>query len=254
MDRTVPAGAAILLDFIGDIEAPAGYDTLYGNAQKRYPWKLTSLTLGEVLKRGREWPRAHGSSACGRYQFMAGPRHTLAGLCSELGLRDEQVFDADLQDRLAYHLLKRRGYDAFMAGRIDAREFGNRLAMEWASLPVLADCDGARRRVKRGQSYYAGDGLNKSLVSPERVEAILAKAKAAGNAIPAEKPALPPAVAKDERSPVPAPQHPPEAERAPAAVPEAQQPDDPSLVNWMAVIFVAVLILVGLAAFFLAGQ
>lgn len=33
MDKTVPAGAALLLDFIGGIEAPRGYDVIYGNNQ-----------------------------------------------------------------------------------------------------------------------------------------------------------------------------------------------------------------------------
>ncbi len=174
MDRTVPPGAARLLDFIGSIEAPQGYDTLYGNAQKRYPWRLTDLTIGEVLARGSTWPKAHGSSACGRYQFMAGPGHTLAGLCKELRLKSDQVFDADLQDRLGYHLLRRRGYDQFAAGELSAVEFAKRLAQEWASLPVLAATKGAKRFVLRGQSYYVGDGLNKALVTPERVEAVLA--------------------------------------------------------------------------------
>ncbi len=45
--------------------------------------------------------------------------------------------------------------------------------MEWASLPVLTATKGAHRQVVRGQSYYAGDGLNKSLVKPERVEDVL---------------------------------------------------------------------------------
>jgi muramidase (phage lysozyme) len=178
MDKTVPPGAARLLDFIGSIEAPNGYDTLHGNAQRRYSWRLTDLTIGEVLAKGATWPKAHGSSACGRYQFMAGPGHTLAGLCRELRLRSDQVFDADLQDRLGYHLLRRRGYDAFAAGALSTVEFAKRLAQDWASLPVLAPTKGAKRFVLRGQSYYAGDGLNKALVKPERVEAVLAAATA----------------------------------------------------------------------------
>lgn len=33
----VPAGAAILLDFIGGIEAPKGYGTIYGSLRSRSP-------------------------------------------------------------------------------------------------------------------------------------------------------------------------------------------------------------------------
>ena len=40
-----------------------------------------------------------------------------------------------------------------MAGKISRTEFGKRLAMEWASFPVLTYTKGAYRSVTRGQSY-----------------------------------------------------------------------------------------------------
>ena len=191
MDKTVPAGAALLLDFIGDIEAPKGYGTIYANKQSKLAKPLTSMTLGDVVDAQQTWSKNHGSSAAGRYQFM---RATLQDLSKELGLRGNQLFDADLQDRLGYHLLKRRGYDAFMAGKIGRTEFAKRLAQEWASLPVLAATKGAHRQVARGQSFYAGDGMNKSLVTPERVEATLEKVKALGAGVaPEVAPSSPPA-------------------------------------------------------------
>lgn len=187
MDKTVPAGAALLLDFIGDIEAPGGYGVIFANRQDRLAKPLTSMTIDEVLTGQATWSRwaKPASSAAGRYQFM---RATLTGLVKELGLRGTQKLDANLQDRLGYHLLKRRGYDEFMAGEIDTTEFSRRLAQEWASLPVLEATTGGSRKVKRGQSYYAGDGLNKSLVKPEAVEKILAEALRAGNAVPKPEP------------------------------------------------------------------
>ncbi|MEP9374985.1 hypothetical protein [Mesorhizobium sp. KR1-2] len=176
MDKTVPAGAAMLLDFIGGIEAPKGYGTIYANNQGKLPIPLTSMTLGEVIAAQASWTKQFKSSAAGRYQFM---RATLIDLRKELGLRDGPIFSRDLQDRLGYHLLKRRGYNEFMAGKIGRAEFGKRLAQEWASLPVLAATKGQKRELARGQSFYAGDGLNKALVAPERVEAMLDKVKAA---------------------------------------------------------------------------
>ncbi|WP_246775534.1 hypothetical protein [Methylobacterium aquaticum] len=186
MDKTVPAGAALLLDFIASKEAPMGYGTVYGNNQAKLPKPLTSMTLAEVIAAGPGWTRAFGSSACGRYQFM---KATLEGLRDELKLTGREVFGPDLQDRLGYHLLKRRGYEAFMAGSLSTANFGLRIAQEWASFPVLAATRGQKRAVLRGQSYYAGDGLNKSLVSADAVEVALSKARQAGNAVPA--PALP---------------------------------------------------------------
>lgn len=211
MDRTVPTGAAMLLDFIGGIEAPKGYGTIFGNKQSKLVEPLTEMTLDEILAAQKAWSKNHGSSAAGRYQFM---RATLVGLISELGLRGSQKLDGNLQDRLGYHLLKRRGYDDYMAGKIDRIEFGKRLAMEWASLPVLAACQGAHRKLARGQSYYAGDALNKSLTSPEKVEQVLALVRKAPDPAPQS--------AQDTPKPVPATPEPPKVQPVPAPSPASQ--------------------------------
>lgn len=205
MDRTVPAGAALLLDFIRKTEVGrddrASYDVIYANKQGKLAKPLTSMTIDEVLAAQRGWSKNHGSSAAGGYQFM---RNTLAEMKEELGLRGSQKLDPDLQDRLAYHLLKRRGYEGFMAGTINRTEFGKRLAMEWASFPVLAGTKGQQRQVKRGQSYYAGDGLNKALVAPDVVEAVLDRVKIAGNVVPEpQSPPAEPAPQASERKPEP---------------------------------------------------
>jgi muramidase (phage lysozyme) len=179
MDKNVPAGAAILLAEIAEIETsrklPGAYDVIYGHNQTKLPVPLTMMTVDEVIAAGPSWTRRFKSSAAGAYQFM---NATLKGLKKELGLRGAQVFDGNLQDRLGYHLLLRRGYADFMDGRITATEFGKRLAMEWASFPVLQTTKGAHVQVARGQSYYAGDKLNKALVPPQRIDALLARVKA----------------------------------------------------------------------------
>lgn len=181
MDRTVPPGAAILLDFIRGIETgrtdASAYNVIYANKQGKLPKPITTMTVAELQgHQASGWPAK--STAAGGYQFM---RATLGDLRKELGLRDSQRFDPNLQDRLGYHLLKRRGYEAFMAGKLSVQGFGLNLAKEWASLPVLAATKGGSRQVSRGQSYYAGDGLNKSLVKPEAVEALLASVLKAGS-------------------------------------------------------------------------
>ena len=112
-------------------------------------------------------------------------RATLRDLKEQLRLRGAtQKLDPNLQDRLGYHLLKRRGYEAFADGRLSTEAFALALAQEWASMPVLRACKGAHRTVNRGQSYYAGDGQNRALISPEKFESALAAAKAAISAAP----------------------------------------------------------------------
>ncbi|PST21989.1 hypothetical protein C7U60_12050 [Mesorhizobium plurifarium] len=183
MTKTVPQGAAMLLDFIRKAEVGssgrASYDVIYGHKQGKLAKPLTQMTVAEVLGAQKGWSRAHGSSAAGAYQVM---RATLVGLSKELPwLSGDQRFDPALQDKLALHLLNRRGFAAFVSGEIGPVEFARRLAMEWASLPVLAESQGDRQRIRRGQSYYAGDGLNKALVRPEKLEAVLRSVLAAGS-------------------------------------------------------------------------
>jgi muramidase (phage lysozyme) len=223
MDRTVPVGAALLLDFVYRTDAgsppPKCYETIFGNRQNHLSKPITQMTLGELIDAQKDWSskawvRANwkvgpaASSAAGAAQFM---RDTLIGLSKELGLSGSQYFDANLQDRLAYHLLKRRGYEDYIAGKIDATEFGKRLAMEWASFPVLSPCQGAHRKLKRGQSYYAGDAVNKALVSPSEVEEVLLTIRKA----------------PDRPKPVPAPQKPPVDAAKTAGVPIPPKTPEP---------------------------
>lgn len=182
MDKTVPAGAALLLDFTRLIETGktdrSSYDVIYGHNEGKISKKVTSMTIDELIGIQPTFTKRFKSSAAGGYQFM---RNTLRNLKSELRLRGTQIMDPDLQDRLGYHLAIRRGYNEFIAGKISRTEFGRRLAQEWASFPVLAPTKGASRALQRGETFYAGDKLNKALVTPERMEAILDKVKAAGS-------------------------------------------------------------------------
>ncbi len=178
LPETVPLHAQNLLDFIGDIEAPQGYETIFGNRQGNLPIPLTQMTYGNIIDAQanwgsktwvrNNWGHKTASSAAGRYQFM---RATLQDIAKEVRAIDGRtIFSSGLQDRLGYYLLLRRGYADFISGKLNLVQFGLNLAKEWASFPVLSATTGQHRDVTRGQSYYAGDGLNKSLIKPEQVE------------------------------------------------------------------------------------
>ena len=220
---SIPAPARLLLDFIGDIEAPKGYDTVYGNNQDKLTKPLTSMTLDEVIAAQPGWTQRFGSSAAGRYQFM---RATLRGLMTQYNIPGLTFLTPELQDHLGLQLLKRRGYADFIAGRISSVTFALRLAQEWASLPVLSSVRGGSRAVERGQSYYAGDGVNKALVSPERLERILAAVLA-------------------EASKTPSPPQPTEPTQEADEKPADEKPADPSSnLSWVgAAVLVAVFII-----------
>lgn len=196
MDRAAPLMAFIRKTETGFDDARA-YDTMY--AHKKITPPLTQMSLGQAIKAGPSWTKAHKSSAAGAYQFM---NATLKDLRNSLSLGDDLRLNQQAQDRLGYALLKRRGFEDFLAGRMTLAAFGKALAQEWASFPVLVDTKGAHQQIKRGQSYYAGDALNKALVKPEQVEAILAQVMGKHPAAP--KPAPLPIDLPDDVAPEPA--------------------------------------------------
>lgn len=207
MHRPIPNGAAILLAAIREIETGkadrSAYDVIYGHKQGKLAKPLTKMTYGEIIDAQKAWSKNHGSSAAGAYQFMRPTLIDLAKANPSISGSDE--FTPELQDQLGYQLLLRRGYNEFMAGKISRTEFGRRLAQEWASFPVLANGKGAHRQLDRGETYYAGDKLNKALVKPERIERLLDQVKAASAAPPAPaKPVpAPAAVQKPDTAPEP---------------------------------------------------
>lgn len=179
MNHSIPSAAAHILDFVRATEvgttARKGYDVIYGQAQGGLRKPITSMTLLEVQQgQSNRWGGRVGSSATGGYQFMY---TTLGGLIEELKLDIQQRFTPDLQDRLAYLLLVRRKYPEWASGKIGDVAFARQLAQEWASFPVLVAGEGAHRKIARGQSFYTGDGLNKALVKPERIERMLDEAR-----------------------------------------------------------------------------
>jgi hypothetical protein len=162
MNSDVPRGAALLLDFIASIEAPAGYGTIYRNRQHLLARPLTEMTLDEVLAAQPLWTQQSGSSAAGRYQLI---RITLGEMMRKLRLSPKRHFDADLQDLLGYALLQRRGYHRFASGVMSRSDFALELAKEWASIPVIEPVQGAHRLLAPGESFYAGDNQNRALAT-----------------------------------------------------------------------------------------
>ena len=151
-----------LLDLIGKIEAHGNYNAKFSQVDATED--LSQFTVNEVLRKQYRWGRSTGSSAFGKYQFI---RKTLASLLDDLDIPGDTYFTPELQDQLAEELLERRGLSKWAAGRMSDERFMDSLSKEWASLPYHT-----------GRSYYAGDGLNKSLTSRGQVRAVLQQVKA----------------------------------------------------------------------------
>lgn len=165
---------ASLLSLIRKHEARGNYNAVFGNANSDFD--LSQLTVDEILAQQQEArKRGAKSTAIGAYQFIY---KTLRGLKAEMGLTGNEKFTPELQDKMGVALLNRRGLQSFRAGRISKKQFALSLSQEWAALP----------NPNTGRSFYAGDGLNRSLVSTQKVYAALGFIPSDPNPAPAGDP------------------------------------------------------------------
>lgn len=148
-----------LLDLIASVESKGNYNAHFGNAANSSV-QFTHMTIGQVLTWQEQFVKqGQPSSAVGRYQIIDS---TLNGLVRRLGVGLDQKFDEATQDRFAIALLERRGSVAYINGEMTREQFAANLAMEWAALPRMTGAD-------PNASYYAGDGLNRSLVTTDQI-------------------------------------------------------------------------------------
>lgn len=132
-----------ILDLIAKGESgKAGYDAAWNGSRVKPSKPLSQMTLGEV----RQWqkdtlneqisrgvPQNRRSSAAGRYQFISG---TLASTMQKAGLKDDDLFSPENQDKLALTLLdanKNKGISAWRSGKASDAEFADYVASQWAS-------------------------------------------------------------------------------------------------------------------------
>lgn len=154
-----PASYAPLLELIGQAESKGNYNAYFGHPLSSSP-RFTDMTLRQV----RDWQRQYvaqgaASSAVGKYQIID---TTLDGLVARLKISPDTKFDAATQDRLAVALVERRGSVDYINKQLSQSQLAANLAKEWASLPRI-------NGPKPESSYYAGDGLNASLVHSQQI-------------------------------------------------------------------------------------
>lgn len=172
-----PAGLVGHAEFYGNGATRTGesFNLFIGSRRAPNNVGLTQMTAREALRYADSVlvPRFN-SSAMGAYQLMRfNVREAIQAGVLDLDTR----MTPEVQYRIAeWRLLQGRGMGQFLRGEISAEQAANRLAMEYASLPVATDVQRNRRFgggvVRRGQAYYGGFGLNRSR-TPIRVNQVL---------------------------------------------------------------------------------
>jgi conjugal transfer mating pair stabilization protein TraG len=153
--KNIPAAAYTpLLEVIAKAESRGNYNAYFGNAANQQ-LKFTDMPIADVLEWQKRYVEAgNASSAVGRYQIIS---PTLVSLVKQLNINTSEKYDKAMQNRLAIALMERRGSINFVKEELSAEAFAHELSKEWAALPkVIGDSPET--------SFYADDGLNRSLV------------------------------------------------------------------------------------------
>ena len=159
-----------ILDFIFNAESNLNYD-LWNSGFVGSPDKpLSEMSVFEVMYWQQESRRNGGNSAAGAGQIIY---PTLRKLVNEGVISEQSIFNEELQRKANFALLEGRGYNDWKSGRISDEKFGNNLAKEWASLPVLEATKRKNKLIDVGQSYYVGVSGNRALVSTDEFRNVL---------------------------------------------------------------------------------
>jgi hypothetical protein len=139
-----------MLDLIGSLEAPEGYNQVYGGVKLSPPRPITSMTVDEVLAWQRQASKTAVSSAAGRYQVI---RATLNNVVDQGVVGRGELYSSATQDRIGKYLLSQAGY----RNGNSSDEVLNRISGVWAALPKVSGA-GA------GASTYEGFAGNHALI------------------------------------------------------------------------------------------
>lgn len=163
-----------ILDLLGKSEGTdkgRGYNETLGYGAYTGGHKdLVNMTLAQIdALQTKMLPNKLNSTALGRYQII---RTTLRTIKKTLKLGNNDLFNEEMQDRLACFLLGQRGIDKWLGGSLKEDTLISNLAHEWASLP-MPDGNSAYGTVKKGDKHVK----QKASVSVASVRAALAEVK-----------------------------------------------------------------------------
>ncbi|VGE87926.1 Phage-related lysozyme (muraminidase) [Klebsiella quasipneumoniae] len=180
-------------DLLGSVESKNDYSaynvTKTGKSVPHYDTNLTKMTISEVIDAQRE----RNMFATGRFQIIP---ETLKSAVKALSLDTSKLYDAAMQDQIFEQFLiklKRPAFINYLEGNGSAEDAIYAWAKEFASagvrkgksispkkepvldangLPVYENGKKKYKLVPRvaeveGESYYAGDGLNKAHLLPD---------------------------------------------------------------------------------------
>jgi len=167
-------------NYLASVESGGDYSAYNniarGKVSSFYKTNLTSMSINEVMAAQSQPERK--MFAVGRYQLIPS---TLISAINHLKIDRSSLFNEEVQDYLFNKYLiaiKRPEIINFLEKNGDVEDAIYSWAQEFASAGVRKGRVISKNRVALGgESYYAGDGLNKAHITPDKMVNVLVKAK-----------------------------------------------------------------------------
>jgi hypothetical protein len=169
----IPTQWIPLFKLIGKTES-GSYESLYSRTTitKEYPEKVNgkdplTMTMAEIVKiiGGTK----DKNTAVGRWQFTS-----LLNQAKSTGLKETDLFSKCNQDKMAMNLMTDKRKVTLKSIKETPVISGNKIAMEWAGIPVLSTFTDENGEHKEGESYYES-GKNSSNATPSDVIKVFKK-------------------------------------------------------------------------------
>jgi hypothetical protein len=163
-----------VLGFVESKNDYSAYNRTKGGLKAFFNTGLMTFTVSEVMKKQKE----RSMFAVGRFQVITS---TLNEAVESLSIDITSLFDKAIQDRIFNEYLiskKRPQIMSYLEGNGRIEDAMYAWAKEFASAGVEKGKKISQNRIAEGgESYYAGDGLNKAHLTPDKMKETLMKAK-----------------------------------------------------------------------------
>ena len=143
-----------VLQTVFDVESNGDFNRWHDDAQNIPETPLTKMTVSEIMgyQRGENGPAA----GAGQIKY-----NTFQYLLNTGTLKPDEVFSPQVQRKAHFRLLDRRGFNEWVQGELSNDGFIQRLAREYAAVPLAQDEQVGDTLRESGKSRYGGSNAHR---------------------------------------------------------------------------------------------
>ena len=143
-----------VLQTVFDVESNGDFNRWHDNAQNIPETPLTQMTVSEIM--GYQGGKNGPAAGAGQIKY-----NTFQYLLNTGTLKPDEVFSPQVQRKAHFRLLDRRGFNEWVQGELSNDGFIQRLAREYAAVPLAQDEQVGDTLRESGKSRYGGSNAHR---------------------------------------------------------------------------------------------